>query len=192
MSIRLQALPDLVARWNATVADAAAEGIVVEIADFGGYRTESDTALILKYKQQDYDAYAQAALAAGHTPLPITGPWDDGSARPIAPYGSSYHDFGAARDFTISHYPKELGMSYADAVRRVQELAESNGLRSGHDFGDDAHLELPVTLDVARQMWADYQASSGGIGSGTAVVVILALGVGIVALRYVAGLKTWS
>jgi hypothetical protein len=194
MSIRLDALPELEVRWDATVSDSAGEGVDIEIADFGGFRTEADTAKILKFKQDDYKAYADAARAAGHVPIPITGPWDDGSSRPIAAYGESYHDFGGARDFTIAHYPS--GMSYESAVSRVQAIAEANGLRSGHSYGDDPHLELRVTLPELQQMWAAYEAEggtgAGGIGAGAALA-ILAIGLGsFVALRYVQGLKSWT
>jgi hypothetical protein len=175
MSVRLEALPELESAWDATVSDAAAEGIQLTIADFGGFRTANDTALILSYKQADYDAYAAAARAAGRTPVPITGPWDDGSPRPIAPYGQSWHDYGAARDADIVSFPSS--MTLEDAIVRVDAIATANGLDTGAAYSDPLHLQLPVSLDEARARWAEYSSSS----SSSLVWVLLAIGVGAAA-----------
>lgn len=189
MSIRTQALPELVELWDKTVSDAGAAGIVVAIADFGGFRTDADTAQILQFKQDDYDAYAAAAVAAGHMPLEITQGWDDGNPRPIRPYGQSFHDFGAARDFIVKRWP--AGMTQAQAVRRVQDIAIANGLKSGRSYGDDPHLQLPITLEDAAARWDAYDAQRGSV-SMTVVWAILAVGVGAITVaRYAGGLRNW-
>jgi hypothetical protein len=185
MSIRLQALPELAALWDQLAGLAAAEGLVIDVADFGGFRTAADTTEILYDRNLDYAAYAASARAAGVPPLPITGAWDDGRTRPIALYGQSKHDFGGARDYTVRPAP---GMTADDAENRVDDLAESIGLRSGRSFGDPRHLELPYSLEELAQQWADFSSSSS---SGlTALLVLLAVGVGTVTvLRYAHAVK---
>jgi len=184
VSIRLDALPELEERWVLLEQLTSDDGIELGIADYGGLRTAADTAEIISFKNADYAAYAAAARAAGRVPVPITGPWDNGNARPIAPYGRSYHNYGAGRDFTIVSHPAWL--SLGDAVAHVQELAESIGLRSGRAFDDDYHLELPISLEQAAADWAEYSSSRGSV-TMTAVLVGLALTVGAVTVvRYMA------
>jgi len=198
MSIRPDALPILVVMWDELEQRLALEGIRIGIADFGGFRTEADTNQINAYKLADYNAYAAAERAAGRTPLPISGAWDDGKPRPIAPYGRSFHNYGAARDFTIVARP--AGMSYAEAVRRVQDIAEQDvQFSSGRSFGDDMHLELPLALEEVAAWWADYQAASASTSSGgssgsasmAGVLAAIALGVGVfTVIRYAHVLKS--
>ncbi|MGH9884107.1 MAG: hypothetical protein ACREBE_01160 [bacterium] len=188
MTVRVDALPELVDAWRELEQLAGEEGITLAIADFGGFRTAADTSLILSYKQQDYDAYAARERGAGRSPLPITGPWEDGSSRPIAPFGQSYHDYGAARDFVIVGRP--AGMSVSEAELRVDDLAEYLGLDTGRSYGDRRHVELPISLQEARDRWAEYSANS--ISPGTAVWLLIALGVGVLAtVRYASGLRSW-
>lgn len=194
MSVRLEALPELADLWLELEHETAAEGIGIAIADFGGFRTAADTALILEYKQDDYDAYADRERRAGRTPVPITGPWEDGSSRPIAEFGKSYHDYGAARDFKIVSKPASMTTQAAEL--RTAAIAESIGLRSGSSWGDRWHVQLPITLEQAREMWDDYagsSSSSSGAASMTAVWVAVAFGVGVVAaIRYATGLAKWA
>ena len=88
------ALPETVAAWNALESAAMAQGIAFTLNDFGGVRTPADTALILQYRETDY----AAALAADTIPADTT----ISQFRPIAPYGQSYHDYGAAFDVTAA------------------------------------------------------------------------------------------
>jgi hypothetical protein len=190
MTIRLDALPELADRWAALEQLAGDEGIELGVADYGGYRTAADTAEIVAFKNADYAAYTAAARAAGRVPVPITGPWDNGNARPIAPYGRSYHNYGAARDFVIVSFPPWLSVD--EAVARVQELGERAGFRSGRTFGDDDHLELPLTLEQAAAAWAEYSSSSSSSAGMTALLVGLALSVGVfTVVKYAPGLKEW-
>lgn len=191
MTVRVDALPELVDAWTALESALESDGIAIAIADFGGYRTEADTAQILQFKADDYAAYAARERRAGRVPVPITGPWENGNARPIAPYGASMHNYGAARDFTIVRRP--AGLSEADAIRRVQDAAESIGFRSGRSFGDDRHLELPISLPDAAARWEAYHAAASTESDLTPIFVILALSVGVfVAAKYARGLKSWS
>ncbi len=158
MSIRLEALPELTTAIDALGQLAAAQGIRFTTADYGGYRTVADTTEILGYRQAEYGIYAAQMQAAGQTPLPINQ-W-----RPIAPYGRSFHDYGAARDLTITAKPS--GMTSSQALAALGALAPQVGLRWGHSFGDDPHFELAISLDDAAARWAAYtgDASAGDAG----------------------------
>jgi hypothetical protein len=192
MSIRYDAVPELLDRWDLLTELLGGEGIGIAVADYGGYRTAADTTEIQGFKDRDYAAYAAAERRAGRVPVPITGPWENGNSRPIQPYGSSYHNYGAARDFTIT---QRGGLSERDALARVQSLAEAAGLRSGKSFGDDYHLELPITLAAARELWAAEGGTvdAGGITGAQVALGILAVSVGIwVVIRYVPPFKDWD
>lgn len=189
MSVRLDALPELDDRWAQLEQLAGDEGIEIAVADFGGFRTAADTAQILGYKNADYAAYAAAARAAAHVPVPITGPWDDGSSRPLLPFGQSHHNYGAARDFTIAARPAWL--SFGDAVARVQELADSVGLRSGAAWNDPQHLELPIPLADARARWAAFQEHASAGPSLVAVLACIAIAIGVGAAVRSKGLREW-
>ena len=191
MSIRYDALPELENAWDLLSELAAGEGIGIAVQDYGGYRNAADTSEILAFKDRDYAAYAQAQRAAGRVPIPITGPWENGNSRPIQPYGSSYHNYGAARDFKIT---QRGGYSEGEALARVQSLAEAAGLRSGKSFGDSYHLELPITLAEARARWAAIGCTvDGGLTGAQVALGILAFSVGVwVVVRYVPPFKDWD
>lgn len=189
MSIRLQALPQMAELWDELVQVLSAQDITIGVADFGGFRTAADTAEILNDKQADYDAY----VAAGGT-LPITGPWDDGSSRPIAPYGRSFHDYGAARDVKVLSAP--AGMSGLAVTAAIDAAAESVGLVTGASYGDPLHVQLPISLDEAKAQWAAYVAAGGDTGPSSstttiAAFVVVAAAIGVVAAAKSRGLKSW-
>lgn len=154
MTVRTDALPELTQAWYTLEQLAASHGVQMGIADFGGFRTAADTSQILGYRDADYAVYVKQQRAAGK-PVQSETSW-----RPISPYGSSYHDYGAARDFTVVIKPSS--MSVDDAMALVRSLAPAAGLRAIYPGVDDPpHLELPIDLDTARQWWADYQAGTG-------------------------------
>lgn len=128
---------------------AKPEGIEFTTADFGGVRTEADTARILKYRDDDYAVYVRNLKARNPsaTPVPKTT-W-----RPINPFGTSMHNFGCARDLKIVHTPASF--SESAAINRLGALAPSCGLRWGGKFHrpDPPHFELPITLDEAKHRW---------------------------------------
>lgn len=144
MTIRLDALPALVTAVNNLNALVAGYGISSTIADFGGTRTQNDTTTILAYRDQDYATYK----ANGGT-LSLS------AFRPIAPWGKSYHDFGAARDLVFSGNGY---MTDADAQNIAGELAADVGLKWGGFFAnaDPAHFELNESLAQAQQDWSTY------------------------------------
>lgn len=192
--IRLEALPELVDLGDQLVANLAADRISATIADEGGTRTQADTTLILQYKQDDYDAYAASAIAHGRTPIPITGPWEDGNNRPIAPFGSSKHNFGGARDYKITRVP--AGMSIDDGYQQLGRVAEALGLVWGGRFTppktDVRHVELPQSITALRDEWnayvdagggSDTTTSSSGSADGWALLLVAALGLALIALR---------
>lgn len=185
MSIRLEALPALDDAIAQLEQLAAAQGISFTIANFGGYRTAADTALILGYRDADYAVYAAKQLANGVTPIAMKK-W-----RPIATYGNSFHDYGGARDLAITAKP--YGMSDSDALEVLGQLAPSAGLRWGGSFNDPAHFELPVPIGAVAAAWAEYSgsgsatpatsASSSSSSTAAAFAVVAAIGIAIAIVR---------
>lgn len=177
MSIRLEALPELVARMQELERRANAEGIFFRVADYGGTRTEADTARILAYRDADYAIYEAKERQAGRTPLPKET-W-----RRIAPYGSSYHNYGAARDLIITAKPG--GMTSTAAMDRVATIAPSIGLRRPLPKDDPGHFELAITLADARARWGNYVAAAGasansaGAATGWGLLLLTLFGLAI-------------
>jgi hypothetical protein len=154
VSVRTDALPELVNAWQAAARDLAANSAIqIGIADFGGTRTQADTTLILGYRDQDYAVYAAQMKAAGKTPQSKAA-W-----RPIQPYMGSFHDFGAARDAEIVSKP--AGMSYDDAVKTIRAAMQRAGLRGISSPNDLLHFELVQPLTTVRDWWNDYQNHTG-------------------------------
>lgn len=189
MSVRNQYLPEL-ARARAKLeqlAAAHARRVKFTTADFGGTRLEADTARILAYRDADYAAYKKS-LKPGQSPIPIN------QFRAIAPFGSSYHNYGAAFDASPTSIdgiditnaartggalgstaaiwrsdPKKAERLYQEAQDVLDTLAGAAGLRSGDSFNDEPHFELPITLATARAMWGNFQetGSSSGTSGGS-------------------------
>lgn len=142
--------PELAAKL-AQLADLADnEGIFFTTADFGGVRTEADTTRIMKYRTDDYAIYVRNLKAKNPraVPTPI-GKW-----RPIAPFGSSFHNYGAARDLKVTKMPDSF--SEAEAQRRLGVLAAKLGLIWGGNWKgkvDPPHMQLNITLAQARARW---------------------------------------
>lgn len=158
MTIRTDALPELSNAWDAAARDLAAnDAIQIALADFGGFRTAADTALILNYRDQDYAAYVAQMQSQAKTPLSKSA-W-----RPILPYGQSLHDVGAARDARIVSKP--AGMSDAQAIADVRAAMERAGLQGISSLADQLHFELPVDYDTAAGWWDDYQNQTGRYAS---------------------------
>lgn len=162
MSIRVEALPELVQAMSALADEAAGYGIAFDVADYGGTRTQADTAEILAFRDADYAVYR----ANG-------GTLSESQFRPIAPWLKSFHDFGAARDLRITGKP--AGWSDDDAYAQLGELAPGLGLRWGGNFSnpDPDHFELAIPLAQAAAAWNSY---TGGTGAAPANVDGKALG----------------
>lgn len=153
-------LPELAVAEAKLRALAAARGLVYTVADFGGVRSEADTTRILKYRADDYAVYVAAQKKAGRVPVSID------VFRPIAPFGSSMHNYGAAFD--------------AEMVRGTLEqlgaLAPQAGLKWGGTFTtrkDFPHFELPISLADARAKWAARGNAAGKVSGLGAVAVAL-------------------
>jgi D-alanyl-D-alanine carboxypeptidase len=89
------------------------------------------------------------------TPLGV-GQW-----RPIAAFGQSYHNYGAALDLRIVSRPTTLGTD-AKALAKLGALATACGLRWGGNFAtkvDPPHFELAVPLSEAQRLWHVRHAS---------------------------------
>lgn len=140
-------LPGVEDGYNAVAAYAASLGIAIGVADYGGLRTEAETATILADRQNDYDA----DLAAGV----ITSAVSLDQYRPISPFGSSFHNYGAAFDVGNPD-----GSALSDHT--LTELGENcpDGFRWGGNFPtpDLPHYELAMTLTDAQ---AAYEAQTG-------------------------------
>lgn len=169
------ALPALLAGYNQLQARAASMGIQFEIADFGGIRTEADTILILSYRAADYAAAVIQDPSVYSIPI---NTW-----RPIAPFGSSMHNYGAAFDVKITATP--AGLSSADALQQLKMLAPACGLQSTVP-NDPPHFELPISLDDAKTQWSALGNSTPSItvltSSNVAAASTVAVIVGLVAL----------
>lgn len=149
-------LPELRDKEKLMRAQATAEGIAYVVADYGAVRTQADTNTILGYRDKDYAAYVAAAQRAGKTPV------SKNTFRPIAPFGSSYHNAGAAFDARIIGFPAAK-MTGAQAVARLGAIGEEAGLRWGGHFPpgsvDEPHFELAISLPDAAARWKLWQAA---------------------------------
>lgn len=121
------------------------------IADFGGLRTEADTARILRYREDDYRLYLRR-LPAGATPIPKEE-W-----RPINAFGKSHHNYGAAFDVRMIR----------GTIAALGALAPQAGLRWGGTFPryDGPHFELRISLAEARARWAAHSKRAGASPAG--------------------------
>lgn len=163
------ARPELLSALTALRAVVAQEhpGLEFTIANYGGMRTAADTALILQYRDIDF----AAAVRADPT-LPQRISIDDW--RPIAPYGRSMHNYGAAFDVRVTKTP--AGLSNLAALNIIKDYADVVGLVDGRDYGDPPEFALPGGLAAAK---AAYQAMTGttifSSASAPNVVAILAV-----------------
>lgn len=125
-----------------------AEGISLGIAEYGGFRTLTDLEDILADRSREFDD----AVSAGEIPAST----DINAWRPIAPYGHSYHNYGAAFDVRVKAGGAPAGMSDEQAFSVAGQYATQFGLRWGGTFPDPDtdHFELAVSLSQARSMFA--------------------------------------
>lgn len=173
-----KALPQLIAAERALSELAAARGIVYDIAPFGAVRSQSDTTRILGYREQEYKLYAEKQRLVGKAPLPINR-W-----RPIAPFGNSHHNYGAAFDVRPVSWPK--GKTFQWAHDQLDEIVASNpqlGLRSGDYFNDEPHFELALPLATVKQMWESQNKTGGGAASISIIGALAIIGLMLVAVR---------
>lgn len=135
-------LPETRAAFDALDAYARSQGIGISVADFGGLRTSADTTRILKYRDDDYAVARRAGTIRPDTTL--------AQFRPIAPFGHSYHNYGAAFDIIVTARPSSL--SVAGVQRKLGEYAPRIGLRWGGTFSnpDAPHFELAISLAEAQ------------------------------------------
>jgi hypothetical protein len=166
---------------------ASSDGITFTTADFGGVRSQADTTRILGYREAEYAKYVAAKKAAGQNPVAI------GVFRPIAPFGKSYHNYGAARDVRPLTYKGKVVATigfpgspakiidhagFQAAHDRLDSLAESDPilkakLKIGDYFNDEPHFELRIPLDDARKRYMAHVAVTSL--TGTVVLMFLAV-----------------
>jgi hypothetical protein len=160
-SFLTQALPELQTAYQCLSDAGAAQGITIDVMDtrpsmgemVSVVRTEQMTADTLAIRQADFTQ----AVASGQIPADTTLQ----AFRPVAPFGKSWHNYGAAVDVDVVARPG--GMSLDGAYAVLGGLAGSCGLRWGGKFSspDPAHFELDMSLAAVTAMWANYQASGG-------------------------------
>lgn len=152
-------LPGVRDAFAKTRADAAAEGITVSVADFGGARTQTIVQQLIAWRDQ--------AVRNGEPYYRVS------------PYATTKHALGAAVDFKVETRP--AGMTLAQAYARVGALARPHGLLWGGNFpppADVYHLESQQTLDQLAPRWAAWQKDPAFPRMGFAewgVVLALAL-----------------
>lgn len=151
-------LPELQQAFDALNAGLASSGVTLGVADYGGLRDEQVTADILGFRQADYNA------EHGLPSDTVTDVATLNHFRPIAQYGHSYHDYGAAFDFTPIARP--AGMSVAQVEQLAGQLAPSVGLTWGGTFPnyDGDHMQLAISLDDARQRYSAMTGTVPGTG----------------------------
>lgn len=188
-----QLVPQFRVGLSGLIAELETIGIRVQLADAGGVRSEADTVRAIKARDADYAAYVARAKKAGKTPLGIYEAWDVGddgkpAPRPIAPYGSSFHNYACAGDLIVVARPQN--MTVAQAQAKIGELAPKHGLRWGGNWPgnkrDPRHVELAVTLAEARKLYEQFTgkpiagggASSSSSSSGVIVGLLIAIALG--------------
>lgn len=144
------ALPELRAAYDALDQYARTQGITINVADFGGVRTLADTTRILKYRDDDFAAAVRSGAIRPDTTL--------SRFRPIAPFGKSYHNYGAAFDVIITARPSTMSVYKAQQI--LGAYAPRIGLRWGGTFSDPdtPHFELAIAL---REAQARYVKAGG-------------------------------
>lgn len=134
-------------------------GISIGIAEYGGFRVLEDLEEILAFRSSEFEK----AVAAGE----ISASTDINAWRPIAPYGHSFHNYGAAFDIRVK---AGGGAGYTDeqVFAIAGTFAPALGLRWGGTFPnpDDDHFELNVSLAQARSMFASEFSSMAATVAG--------------------------
>lgn len=130
-------------------------GIGYALAQYGGMRTQADTNQILGYRLNDYRAAIKKNPTVARIPIDT---W-----RPIAPFGRSLHNWGAAFDIIITAAPP--GWTAAKALAALGAMAPQAGLRWGGTFSKDRldppHFELPMSVVDARAAYLQFTNGKG-------------------------------
>jgi hypothetical protein len=177
-------LPELSAAEDRLRALATAAGLAYTInreEHGGGYvRTEADTAAYMGYRDAEYPIYVRNLKAKNPKAIPLSKyQW-----RPISAFGSSYHNYGAAFDVTMTR----------GTFAQLGALAPRAGLRWGGDAGfvtakrqDPPHFQLPVTLLEAKARWLTLGGTAGVVAKLATSPAVRA-GVAAAGLALVVGL----
>ena len=122
-------------------------GISIGIAEYGGFRALDDLETILAIRNREFEQAVAAGELAANT--------DINAWRPIAPYGHSFHNYGAAFDIRVK---PGGGAGYSDeqVFEIAGQWAPALGLRWGGGFPnpDTDHFEREVSLAQARALFA--------------------------------------
>lgn len=93
---------------------------------------------------------------------------ESGGQYPVAPAGSSYHEYGAARDRLILTADNPTEADY----QLLAEISAKHGLmnrfgRPGYDPTDKGHRQLNESLDTVKAKWADLQKKNWSSSSSS-------------------------
>lgn len=134
-------------------------GISIGIAEYGGFRSLDDLEEILAIRNREFEQAVNAGELAANT--------DINAWRPIAPYGHSFHNYGAAFDIRVK---AGGGAGYDDeqVFAIAGQWAPSLGLRWGGTFPnpDTDHFERDVSLSQARALFAGEFSSMAATVAG--------------------------
>lgn len=184
-------LPRLRDRELALRAAAAAKGIEYDFPDYAGLRTPTDTAQLIKWRDEAVaiarrDAEAKRR-AQGGTPVQVKLAGDVAANRAyyrVAPADASFHGVGSAFDIRIRKVPP--GMTTDQAYKVLGAIAPSIGLRWGGTFSSPAdpfHFELAITRDAAADLWRAFLKSpEAQRATAQTFAIVPALGLAIAAL----------
>lgn len=139
-------LPELQAAERKLRAYAMTRGVEYIIADYGGWRSQADTAQLIKWR----DDYTKRT----------------GKTYPVAPFGKGYHGKGAAFDIKViaafgKRFDKKGTLTKAEvsardlAYKTLGAQASAFGLTWGGTFkgtsNDPYHFQLAITLAEAAK-----------------------------------------
>lgn len=153
-----QALPELRAAEERLRSRGHDNGISYVFAQYGGLRTQADTNQILAFRKADYERDVRRNPKLARVPI--------NTYRPIAPFGRSMHNWGAAFDVLITGVPQ--GWTRDKALAVLGAIAPTVGLRWGGTFPSDRidppHFELPISVVDARARYLAYTGGKGYVG----------------------------
>jgi hypothetical protein len=150
----LTALPELRDKEAAFRDAMDAIGMAYSLPDYAGVRTAEQQAQLIQWRDE--------AVAQGEP------------SYSVAPVGSTFHEYGAAFDITITKPTNPGDGDYATAA----EVGQGVGLRPGYFFSppDPFHFELDYPLATVELMFTTHAstvvAAATGIGAGGLALII--------------------
>lgn len=192
------ALPELKRAEMMLRGFATQRGIVYELPDYAGLRTQSDTTQLIRWRDEAVtkarkDAEAKRKTQGG-TPVQVKLAGDVAANRAfyrVSPYGVGYHGIGGAFDVRITKVP--AGMTVEDGYKYLGGFASTCGLTWGGVFKDNPstsikesadpfHFELSLPRVQVENMFRNFALNAAKPKTGTAskTGLIAAIVIGLV------------